>query len=188
MDRIFPKLSLGFRSLLVTDFPWGISIDSLRLSGVHLDAVTAPFWRCWQCCISNSWGRPYRQGRGTVCLCISTVYLGRWGEGCLHNAYRVGDSKGLGLAVEGAASGRKHVDIARGAGVRECMPYIPGSWSLFLWKTSCAYSEINCSYIVFLDSRKDVKRLWLFHLSLFSITKLLCSVQVFELISKRVSW
>lgn len=187
MDRIFPKLSLGFRNLLVTDFPWGISIDSLRLSGVRVDAVTASFWRCWQCCISNSWGLT---GKGEERFaCVYQLHV--WGglrEGRLHNAYRVSYSKGLGLAVESAASGRKHVDIARGAGVRECMPYIPGSWSLFLWKKSCAYSEINCSYLVFLDSRKDVKRLWLFHLSLFAVIKLLCSVQVFELISKSVSW
>lgn len=33
MDRISPKLSLGFRSLLANDFPWGTSVDSLRLFG-----------------------------------------------------------------------------------------------------------------------------------------------------------
>jgi len=47
MDRIFPKLSLGFRNLVVTDFPWGMSIGSLRLFGECLDAVTASFWRFW---------------------------------------------------------------------------------------------------------------------------------------------
>lgn len=124
MYRIFTRLYLGLEKLLAADFPWGVSADSLQLSGKYQAWASR---RCWALYTihevlvdrGDKW-RAY----------VPTVDL--WKRGYLHNACRVDNINGWSFCWMLLPVGGSTMIVQSVLVSEKYVTRAPGFWSLFL--------------------------------------------------------